>query len=46
MLEEAIYLAHAVVTDPGETTVVRPRLETDRAVPGTQPHRPTPAALG
>ena len=28
--EEGIFLAHAVVTSPGETTVVRPRLETDR----------------
>jgi len=28
--EAGIYLAHAVVTNPGETTVVRPRLETDR----------------
>jgi cyclic beta-1,2-glucan synthetase len=28
--EEGIYLAHALVTSPGETTVVRPRLETDR----------------
>ena len=28
--EEGIYLAHALVTNPGETTVVRPRLETDR----------------
>ena len=29
--EEGIYLAHAMVTSPGEITVVRPRLETDRA---------------
>jgi cyclic beta-1,2-glucan synthetase len=29
-LEEGIYLAHAVVTNPSETTVVHPRLETDR----------------
>ena len=28
--EEGIYLAHAVVTSPGEITVVHPRLETDR----------------
>ena len=28
--EEGIYLAHALVTSPGEITVVRPRLETDR----------------
>jgi cyclic beta-1,2-glucan synthetase len=28
--EEGIYLAHAVVTSPGEITIVRPRLETDR----------------
>jgi cyclic beta-1,2-glucan synthetase len=28
--EEGIYLAHIVVTSPGEKTVVRPRLETDR----------------
>ncbi len=28
--EEEIYLAHALVTDPGDNTVVRPRLETDR----------------
>ena len=28
--EEGIFLAHALVTTPGETTVVRPRLETDR----------------
>jgi cyclic beta-1,2-glucan synthetase len=28
--EEGIYLAHAVVISPGEETVVRPRLETDR----------------
>ena len=28
--EEGIYLAHALVTNPGEITVVRPRLETDR----------------
>ena len=28
--EEEIYLAHALVTNPGEITVVRPRLETDR----------------
>ncbi|HJW91325.1 MAG TPA: glucoamylase family protein, partial [Anaerolineales bacterium] len=28
--EKGIYLAHALVTNPGEITVVRPRLETDR----------------
>jgi len=28
--EEGTYLAHTVVTSPGEITVVRPRLETDR----------------
>src|SRR3989304_711090 len=28
--EEGTYLAHAMVTNPGEITVVRPRLETDR----------------
>ena len=28
--EEGIYMAHALVTNPGETTVVRPSLETDR----------------
>ena len=28
--EEGTYLAHALVTNPGEITVVRPRLETDR----------------
>jgi len=28
--EEGIYLVHTVVTSPGEITVVRPRLETDR----------------
>ncbi len=28
--EEEIFLAHALVTDSGEITVVRPRLETDR----------------
>jgi cyclic beta-1,2-glucan synthetase len=28
--EKGVYLAHTVVTSPGEITVVRPRLETDR----------------
>ncbi|MCJ7557613.1 MAG: cellobiose phosphorylase, partial [Gammaproteobacteria bacterium] len=28
--EEGTYLAHALVTNPGEITLVRPRLETDR----------------
>ncbi|HJW90217.1 MAG TPA: glucoamylase family protein [Anaerolineales bacterium] len=28
--EEGIYLAHALVTNPGEITAMRPRLETDR----------------
>jgi cyclic beta-1,2-glucan synthetase len=28
--EEGIYLVHTVVVNPGETTVVRPKLETDR----------------
>jgi cyclic beta-1,2-glucan synthetase len=28
--EEGIFLAHTVVISPGETTVVRPKLETDR----------------